>query len=510
MLVEKEVISPGTYWYVDERSGVPRKWDVTAATTKYLHEQGQKMVALGLPIPIPFEHDFNAHPMTPKDRLLSNAGEVKDYRMRGDTLFSVCDITDADARKKIGSGSVRWTSPWITSFTDGSGREWNNVIGHLALTTRPRVTKQAPFPSIAAAMTFALSSPADVFDASRRGPTEGFTVSKAHRLVERTTGKSKRLRPQYPMAFSLSTGIKLAEEDLPPPKKKAPPTDDAGGDADAPPPDADAAPDAAGGDIDIPDAPGMPDDLGQESFADAANDVGMEELLADLLGALGIHLEKGGSEQQFQRNLYNAAMTKIHELTGKAQNGGADPNQQNQPPNGQPPNPLMPQVKQEQQPMYMSLEQINGIEDPTMKTIALSMYHENAKLRGALDANTKAVASMHEAELKKANARRQSRVNLLGRMLPSAKADLDADLASPAMALSMGDGGTVVDPMARTLAVLEKGLADMPRLLTTPSAALSEQPQPTDADALTEQRADEIAEMQARRMGAPPQQKQSA
>jgi hypothetical protein len=37
-------------------------------------------------------------------------------------------------------------------------------------------------------------------------------------------------------------------------------------------------------------------------------------------------------------------------------------------------------------------------------------------------------------------------------------ADLDAMLALPAMALSMGDGGSVVDPMATTLAVAEATL----------------------------------------------------
>ena len=132
MLIEKEVISPGQYWYIDEKTGIPRKWSVTADTVKQLHKDGNEMIALGLPVPVPFEHDFQAHPMTPKDKLLNNAGEVKEYRLNGDTLRAVVDVQDEDARKKVGK-SIRWTSPWISSFTDGNGRQWNNVIAHLAL-----------------------------------------------------------------------------------------------------------------------------------------------------------------------------------------------------------------------------------------------------------------------------------------------------------------------------------------------------------------------------------------
>lgn len=159
--------------------------------------------------------------------------------------------------------------------------------------------------------------------------------------------------------------------------------------------------------------------------------------------------------------------------------------------------------------MYMSLEDINKITDKTMKSIAMSMYNENVKLRQELDANTKATASIRDAKLKEENAKRATRVAMLGKLSPSAKADLDAMLALPAMALSMGEGGVVVDPMAATLAVLEKGLADMPRLLTTDHSALSVQPQPTDANELTSEQEDAIADGLAQKMGCPPQRKAS-
>lgn len=159
--------------------------------------------------------------------------------------------------------------------------------------------------------------------------------------------------------------------------------------------------------------------------------------------------------------------------------------------------------------MYMSLEEINKIADPTMKSIALSMYNENVRIRTEADADRKKLNSLNDAKLREENTRRQTRVQMLSKLSPKVKADLDAMLALPAMALSMGEGGSVVDPMAQTLAVLEKGLADMPRLLTTDVSALSVQPQPTDGE-MSQEVSDELANKMARMMGCPPEQQRGA
>jgi hypothetical protein len=321
------------------------------------------------------------------------------------------------------------------------------------------------------------------------------------------------------MAFSLwGGGIPLAEEDMPPKKdkkKSAPPKvgeteeeeDDFGGDLpdevaaeDAPPEGEGTGTGPAGGGAD-PMA-GLMDPL-----SDSGSDVKMEELLCDLLQALGVPMPDMSNEHEFKRHLYEAVMSKIKELTSKGMGQQGTPPDQNQPPTQQPnasqaqSNPL---IQQEQQPMYMSLEDINKIADPTMKNIALAMYNENVKIRAEAEADRKKLASLNDAKLREEVAKRQQRVFLLGRVSPKVKADLEAMVALPAMALSMGDGGAVVDPMASTLAVLEKGLADMPTLLTTERSALSVHPQPTDETMLTEARADEIADGLARQMGAPP------
>lgn len=158
--------------------------------------------------------------------------------------------------------------------------------------------------------------------------------------------------------------------------------------------------------------------------------------------------------------------------------------------------------------MYMSLEDIGKITDPTMKNVALSMYNENVKLRAEVDASTKTANSLRDAKLKDASAQRATRVQMLGKLSPKVKTDLDTMLALPSMALSMGDEGAVVDPMAQTLAVLEKGLADMPRLLTVEASTLSMQPQPTD-DEMSQEAIDKTADSFARMMGCPPEQKKA-
>jgi hypothetical protein len=528
MLVEKEIIAPGIYFYTDEKTGLPRKLVVTAEMTKYWRDEGSKMLSAGLTVPVPCEHDFDAHPMTPADKLKNNAGWLKEYRVRDvtdprtkkerkDVLFGVVDIQDDEIAKKL-PRTIRWTSPWINSFTDGSGKQWNNVISHLALTTRPRIVEQTPFSSIAAALSLATETKLPEASSTSAEAKDGLCLSRAGRLVERKS--DKKLLPQFPIAFSLlSGGIKLAGdgdmsemdddgEERPKKKKKFPPEGGKGGEGSSS--EGGAKDGKGGGGDDGEDNEEM--DIGglMNPMKDAMGDVKMEELLCDLLNALGVMMPDHVGEGEFKRALYEAAMSKIKELTSKAQAGGdanaaaAGANTSSPAGGANQPNPL---IQQEQQPMFMSLEEIQKIADPTMKTIALSMYNENTKLRAEADADRKKLNSLNDAKLKEENTKRQTRVALLGKVSPKVKADLDAMLALPAMALSMGEGGAVVDPMAQTLAVLEKGLADLPRLMTTPSSEVIALAQPTDADMLTEEKQNEIANGLARMMGCPPEQK---
>lgn len=513
VLVEKEIIAPGTYFYRDEATGQPHKLHVTPELTAYWHDQGNKMLGQGLTVPVPREHDFSAHPMTPADKLDRNAGWIKEFRrkdvkdeagkvLRKDALFGLLDIQDEEVAKKL-PRTIRWTSPWINSFVDGKGQHWNNVISHLALTTRPRVVEQQPFPSVAAALSTAtevsLAAP-DHFWSEK-----GLCLSRAGLLYG--SAKANRWRPRFPAALSMWTGAALAAPDFAKPDKAA--MDD----------DEKESFDAVGTD----DEEGGDDlDLGglANPLADANGDVAMEELLCDLLQALGVPMPDESNEAEFKRHLYEAAMSKIKELTSKGMGNGQQPPpdtnapNQNKPPNQQPhasqpkDNPLIPQVKQEQQPLYMgmnamplSLDDINRIEDSTMRTVALSMYTENEKLRAALEANSRATNALRDAELQKATKARANRIKMLGRLSPKVAPQLDQMAGLQAMALSMGDDGTIVDPMKATLDMLEQGLADLPRLMTADHTALSAVAHPTDADALSAEGEKELVDNFSRMMG---------
>lgn len=687
MLVPKEVIRPGTYWYRDEATGAPRKLVVTPELTRYWHDQGNAMLATGLTVPVPCEHDFSAHPMTPADKLKNNAGWVKRYDMRGDRLFATVDVQDEELARKL-PRTVRFTSPWINSFTDGKGKGWSNVISHLALTTRPRIVEQQPFGSVAAALSVAQETKlvsvssatgAGGFCLSRAGlllgdlpaypvafslysgaplaiehdkatgrftgvhqkhadtirsksqaksPSRGamrlsstahyhekqgnmelakdwhkaaaashiaaskhyghsnHSLSNAHKeLADYHNGKSGSAAFSYPAGPNKtaqihaiwakyphaddyenrhdreyefdkrgpegkSKGDKLKKTGRRRKKKrgggkpfsvvlaegralpgKAKPGDDDGydyeDDGDQPEEGAEYEYEYEPDDEDE-DEGSEPD--GSGVVPDEDGDVGMEELLCDLLQALGVPMPDESNEAEFKRHLYEAAMSKIKDLTSKGMSKGEGDKDkvngrpdQNQPP-GQnkhtsQPNPLIQQVQQEQQPMYMglnggstvqlSIEDINKIEDSTMRTVALAMYTENENLRKQLDANARATNALRAAELEKETKKRQQRISMLSRLSPKVREDLEAMAGLQGMALSMGDDGRIVDPMRQTLDMLEKGLANMPQLLTADHSALSVVPQPRDTDALTEERVEEIADSMARQMGCAPEKRAS-
>ena len=161
--------------------------------------------------------------------------------------------------------------------------------------------------------------------------------------------------------------------------------------------------------------------------------------------------------------------------------------------------------------MYMSLEKINEIADPALKSVALSLYNENVKTEARAAELEKKVNGLNKKLIDDATARRAERVARLSRVSPKVKADLEAMAALPAMAFSIGDDGNVVDPMAQTLNILENGLKDMPALLQTPAAALSVAQHPVDdANQLSAEQEQEIVDQMVRIQGGVPFPKKSA
>lgn len=56
------------------------------------------------------------------------------------------DVKDADYHKQLKDGTIRFTSPQLStkSYTDGMGREWGKVVRHVAFTPEPRNPNQEP------------------------------------------------------------------------------------------------------------------------------------------------------------------------------------------------------------------------------------------------------------------------------------------------------------------------------------------------------------------------------
>lgn len=103
-----------------------------------------------LQVPVPWEHQDDAKPVSRGERLAArvkrNAGFLKDlYLTRDGALWGDIDIADPAVAKHI-HRNVRYVSPEIESeFTDGDGTRWKDVITHLALTPRPVFQRQKPF-----------------------------------------------------------------------------------------------------------------------------------------------------------------------------------------------------------------------------------------------------------------------------------------------------------------------------------------------------------------------------
>lgn len=489
MRLKKWVIEPGSYWYADKASGMPRRLDASAADVKRWHDDGKAMLASELTIPVPIEHQEDATPKTraqlAAERLLNNAGKVVDFEMQGDTLYSVLDIDHDEVARKIPRGTIEYTSPNFDSFTDGNGKRWDGVITHLALTTRPRLTRQKPFESVAAALSLmATQQPVSLSSFLEHSAVGkgGVSLCRAGKLVIEA---GKPPRPAYPLAFSLYAGAALAEGELPEKKKPAEP----------PPPDAKASPDkpatpGTGLDAPPPEAKALVDSDGDMKAADVA---------CHLAEMMGINVPEGDPEsflERFIKAAFEHLKAKGDDMT--TPNPTAPP-----PPAPKPPAAPPPPVKQEQPPLYMGLsledakKRVEEVADPGIKALlqaAFSMQEDNARK----------LAGYQKEKLARAQAELDARVETLARRVPTQafRDKLQAARAAPSMALALSSEGDVVNPMASMLDVLEAGVRNLPDLLTAPRSELQAlaHPQEFQGEALTEQQTDEAADLLASRM----------
>lgn len=504
MEIWKELIpGPMTVAYNDERTGDLKRATFTTEYNKYLCDQSNAMLAAGLSIPVPVEHQ-DMGPMTQAEKaaadLKNNAGWVKKSELRGDRLFQLLSIEDEEMYRKLPK-TVRYVSPKINTFTDGNGKRWEGVITHTALTTRPRIVGQKPF-DMAAALSVANVAASD----QRLTPnsvggellSKGFQFSRAGFLK----AEKDAFVPMLPGAFAVMAGVK-------------PPKDDEVEEIDEETVDDDGGTE----EFEEEESVGkktkkrsMPmDDDAEKSFEEACQ-VGFATMIEHLLKVIGMNPPVGMTEQTFNRDLYETLMARAKELAQKGQNADNKPavDPLAKPKKDMGNNPIL----QESPPMYASLEEVNKIQDPEKRAIAsayFSLQEERKKDRADLDAlkaaNEAALKKSAENE-KRANAaafsiledakrRREDRIAKVKARLPKKNRDqLDKFLANPAMNLSLADTGSVVDPMTEQIEFAESIADAIPELLREGAAKLSAEPHPAYEGApMTEARADEIVDI---------------
>lgn len=123
--------------------------DFTADDCRRYAELGNQMLSSRIAVPVCWNHRDDAKPTqlssddAKSELARGTAGYVERYVQVADgRVMAEAEIPDdQDAnRAKI----VRFASPEIERFIDGNGRDWGEVITHLALTPRPRQHDQEP------------------------------------------------------------------------------------------------------------------------------------------------------------------------------------------------------------------------------------------------------------------------------------------------------------------------------------------------------------------------------
>lgn len=90
----------------------------------------------GIRVPVPWGHSYD-----PRD----NAGFLEELELRDGALWGLLNLPMPDDADRVGKTVEAVSVSIHPSFVDGTGREWGEVIEHVALTNYPIVTEQADF-----------------------------------------------------------------------------------------------------------------------------------------------------------------------------------------------------------------------------------------------------------------------------------------------------------------------------------------------------------------------------
>lgn len=139
-----EILSPRRVLVGRNAKGAPIFRQFTEADCHRYAAIGNEMVNV-LNVPASWNHRDDATPISRDDKASQQAkgfaGKVTSYEIADGKLFARLSIDDADANQVE---KVRFVSPEINNFIDGSGKQWGECITHVAITPRPVQHWQQP------------------------------------------------------------------------------------------------------------------------------------------------------------------------------------------------------------------------------------------------------------------------------------------------------------------------------------------------------------------------------
>jgi hypothetical protein len=187
-----QVLAPGRRLVEDETGN--RVWvKFTPAQCRDYYERSNAMIRGGINTPVCWAHRDDQKPRKlsrddwASERVKGTAGHVEQYEIDSENrVWTNVEIPDESDAKR--AEAVRFCSPQIEHFTDGSGRGWGPVFTHIALTPRPVQHEQPPIARLSLSLMDSVQQEeqeesdeptlADIADALR---AKGFSI---HQLAE--------------------------------------------------------------------------------------------------------------------------------------------------------------------------------------------------------------------------------------------------------------------------------------------------------------------------------------
>ncbi len=95
-----------------------------------------EMRGAGIRVPVPWGHSYDPR---------ANAGFLEELELRDSGLWGLLNVPNEEDAARLGKTVAGVSVSINPNFTDGAGREWGEVIEHVALTNHPVVTEQGDF-----------------------------------------------------------------------------------------------------------------------------------------------------------------------------------------------------------------------------------------------------------------------------------------------------------------------------------------------------------------------------